>query len=213
MYLFTRLVMNVEDNKENIDKNPSIDLKMKVANMVRSYGNAIVERDRIMSEILEQAKTEGISNEQIKSMIMTEMRNAGISDRSIYRVLPDELKNKKIQEAIKTRDKPQPVQEYVPKKIERPTPQEQEYIDSIEPKPSIPVVEERLPPVIEESKEIEPSTTKPVVSPQKREQVIQCPLKVMSRGIAYQVWVTVGISIPEHKVKLDPIDRMDIVKA
>ena len=96
--MFTRFVIVTDIVKDN-NNNPSIELKNMVSLMIRSYGQAIKERDRLMTQILDKARSEGINNEQIKQMILNEMREAGISDRTIYRVLPDELKNKIKQKA------------------------------------------------------------------------------------------------------------------
>lgn len=208
----------VEDITQETDKNPSIELIMKATDMATEYSegvkdvmirgkDVVAKRDEQIQSIMNDGRQEGVSNDKIRDLIETELKKVGLSDRTIRRALPDELKQSSMIRDQSYRSSKQvepPKQMIVPPPIPVPD------------KP-IPVVEERLPlpSIVEEPREIaqDPSTTKPVVPPQKREQVIQCPLKVMSRGIAYQAWITVRISIPEHKVKLDPIDRMDIVKA
>lgn len=257
--------MNVEDNTQIEDKDltelSQLGQLSDKANMIITelneslYGKA---KDKIL-ELIDVLKNEDrLPDKQVVKVLLTKVKF--MSRTSIYRALEDQgitrpyTKPKALPDPDRqTQEIEDKTIEYVPKQTDKdiPTPQEQEYIKSVETTavPSymgIPedqltieqlrqrnadryfkanpnaqrttttttVVETTVPP---QPIEIEDDTV--VETPQPQQQykcmssgVIQCPLKVMSNGNAYQVMVTVRIAAG-HKVKLDPIQRMDIVKA
>lgn len=187
--------MNVQDSKQREYNNPSDELIQMIDTLVLTYKRTVEERSKFVQAIIDQGRAEGLEDMQIRGLIETALKKHGLSDKTIVRALPQELKHTSMirDQSHRTKqiveEEPKPVIEYVPKPAE-PEP------EPLPPPPLNVITQEQA---IQEQEQ-------PV-----RISVIQCPLRVNTDHGPYTAMITVRISA-DRKVKLDPINRSDIVK-